>query len=169
MEKCNSLFYKHFIAISVTKLYFTYILFIGNFVPTSSKVANLFCQNIFIALTTLQILTLCYHSGKYLGKPCFRLNIKWCILSYCPLKCMCLYHNSFSSVHHDLMPFPLWGIWSPECGWVAEKWITLACSADYWVKNFRAKLLSLLILTFFFFFLCFVPKLIGNTPSFFDT
>lgn len=106
VEKCNSLFYKHFSAVSVTELYFTYILFIRNFVPTSRKIANVLCQNVFIAFS--------YNPPNFhtmlpfrqiFGKPCFRLNIKWDILSYCPLKCMCPCHNSFSSIRHILMSF----------------------------------------------------------------
>lgn len=149
MEKCNFLFYTHFSAVSVTELYFTCILFIGKFVPASMKIENLLCQNIFIALpyNSLHFHTIC-HSGKFMGKPSFRLNIEWCILSYCPLKPILLFHNSFCSSHHHLNPFP-WGTWSPENGWVAEKWVTLTYYTDIWVKNFRTKLLILLIFYLF--------------------
>lgn len=150
MEKCNFLFYTHFSSVSITKLYFTCILFIGKFVPTSMKIENLLCQNIFIALlyNSLHFHTI-FHSGKFMWKPSFRLNIEWCIFSYCPLKPIFLCHNSFSSSHHQLTPFP-WGTWSSEYGWVAEKWVTLTYSTDVWVKKFRTKLLILLIFYYFF-------------------
>lgn len=166
VEKCNFLFYTHFSAVSVTEWYFTCILFIGKFVPTFMKIENLLCQNIFIALpyNSLHFHTIC-HSGKFMGKPCFRLNIEWCILSYCPLKCLFLCHNSLSSSHHHLTPFPLWDTWSPEYEWVAEKWVTLTYSTDIWMKNFRTKLLILLIFNFFFS----LSKFKGNTPSVFGT
>lgn len=87
VEKCNFLFYTHFSAVSVTELYFTCILFIVKFVPISVQIENFLCQNIFIALpyNSLHFHTIS-HSCKFMGKPSFRLNIEWCILSSCPLK-----------------------------------------------------------------------------------
>lgn len=116
---------------------------------------------------SLQLSTFSHHLPfrQIHGKPCFRLNIEWCILSYCPLKCLFLCHNSFSSSHHHLTPFPLWDTWSPEYEWVAEKWVTLTYSTDIWMKNFRTKLLILLIFNFFFS----LSKFKWNTPSVFGT
>lgn len=77
VEKCNFLFYTHFSSVSVTELYFTCILFIGKFVLASMKIENLLCQNIFIAplYNSLHFHTI-GNSGKFMGKPSFRLNIE---------------------------------------------------------------------------------------------
>lgn len=113
VEKCNFLFYTHFSAVSVTELYFTCILFIVKFVPISVQIENFLCQNIFIALpyNSLHFHTIS-HSCKFMGKPSFRLNIEWCILSSCPVTQSHICHSSFSSSHHHLTPFP-WDTWSP--------------------------------------------------------